>query len=67
MQNIAKNGDNIVSSTDIYGGTWNLFANTFKDQGIESRFADPSDLKILKIYLMKEQEPTLEKLYPTLN
>ena len=43
IQNIAKNGDNIVSSTDIYGGTWNLFANTFKDQGIEVRFADPSD------------------------
>ena len=38
-----KNGDNIVSSTDIYGGTWNLFANTFKDQGIEVRFVDPSD------------------------
>jgi len=43
IQNIAKNGDNIVSSTDIYGGTWNLFANTLKDQGIEVRFVDPSD------------------------
>ena len=43
IQNIAKNGDNIVSSTDIYGGTWNLFANTFKDQGIEVRFVDPSE------------------------
>ena len=43
IQNIARNGDNIVSSTDIYGGTWNLFANTFKDQGIEVRFVDPSD------------------------
>ena len=43
IQNIAKVGDNIVSSTDVYGGTWNLFANTFKDQGIEVRFVDPSD------------------------
>ena len=36
-------GDNIVSSTDLYGGTWNLFANTLKDQGIEARFVDPTD------------------------
>lgn len=43
IQNIARNGDNIVSSTDIYGGTWNLFANTLKDQGIEVRFVNPSD------------------------
>ena len=43
IQNVARNGDNIVSSTDIYGGTWNLFANTLKDQGIEVRFVDPSN------------------------
>ncbi len=43
IQNIAKAGDNIVSSTDLYGGTWNLFAHTLKDQGIEVRFVDPSD------------------------
>ncbi|BDW88883.1 O-acetylhomoserine aminocarboxypropyltransferase/cysteine synthase family protein [Thalassospira tepidiphila] len=41
--NIAQAGDNIVSSTDLYGGTWNLFANTFKQMGIEVRFADPAD------------------------
>ena len=41
--NITQAGDNIVSSTDLYGGTWNLFANTFKQMGIEVRFADPSD------------------------
>ena len=41
VQNIARMGDNIVSSTDLYGGTWNLFANTLKDQGIEVRFVDP--------------------------
>jgi O-acetylhomoserine (thiol)-lyase len=43
IQNIAKAGDNIVSSTDLYGGTWNLFHNTMKDQGIEVRFVDPAD------------------------
>ena len=43
IQNIAQAGDNIVSSTDLYGGTWNLFANTFKTMGIEVRFVDPED------------------------
>jgi O-acetylhomoserine (thiol)-lyase len=43
IQNIARAGDNMVSSTDLYGGTWNLFANTLKDQGIEVRFVDPTD------------------------
>jgi len=43
VQNLARAGDNIVSSTALYGGTWNLFANTLKDQGIEVRFADPAD------------------------
>ena len=43
VQNLAKIGDNVVSSTDLYGGTWNLFANTLKDQGIEVRFVDPGD------------------------
>ena len=43
IQNLARAGDNIVSSTDLYGGTWNLFANTMKDQGIEVRFVDPAD------------------------
>ncbi len=43
IQNLARVGDNVVSSTDLYGGTWNLFANTMKDQGVEVRFVDPSD------------------------
>jgi len=43
VQNLAQAGDNIVSSTDLYGGTWNLFANTLKQQGIEVRFVDPTD------------------------
>ena len=43
VQNVCQAGDNIVSSTDLYGGTVNLFKNTLGMQGIEVRFADPSD------------------------
>jgi O-acetylhomoserine (thiol)-lyase len=41
--NLCEAGDNIVSSTDLYGGTWNLFANTLKQFGVEVRFVDPKD------------------------
>ena len=40
---LAQAGDNVVSSTDLYGGTWALFANTLKRLGIEVRFVDPAD------------------------
>ena len=43
IQNIAHAGDNIVSSTDLYSGTWNLFQNTLSAMGIEVRFVDPID------------------------
>ena len=43
VQNICHAGDNFVCSTDIYGGTWNLFQNTFATMGIECRFVDPAD------------------------
>ena len=43
VMNLCRAGDNFVSSTDLYGGTWNLFANTLKDFGVECRFVDPSD------------------------
>jgi O-acetylhomoserine (thiol)-lyase len=43
VKNLARAGDNIVSSTDLYGGTWNLFQNQLKDEGIEVRFVDPAD------------------------
>ena len=39
--NIASAGDHIVSSTAIYGGTYNLFAVTMKRMGIEFTFVDP--------------------------
>lgn len=40
IQTIAEAGDNIVSSTALYGGTYNLFAHTFPQYGITTRFAD---------------------------
>lgn len=43
IQNLCKAGDNFIASTDLYGGTVNLFKNTLKDQGIEVRFVDPID------------------------
>ena len=43
IQNLASNGDNIVASAHLYGGTFNLFKNVFSDMGIEVRFIDPTD------------------------
>ena len=43
VQNIASAGDHIVSSTNLYGGTFNLFANTLRDQGLSATFVDPSE------------------------
>src|SRR5699024_263205 len=43
IQNIAIAGDHIVSSINLYGGTYNLFANTLKEQGISTTFVDPSN------------------------
>jgi O-acetylhomoserine (thiol)-lyase len=45
IQNLAQSGDNVVASTDLYGGSVNLFKNTLRQQGIEVRFADPIDPK----------------------
>ena len=43
VENIARTGDHVVSSTNLYGGTFNLFANTLPEQGITASFVDPSD------------------------
>jgi O-acetylhomoserine (thiol)-lyase len=43
IQTITEAGDNIVSSSTLYGGTYNLFAHTFPQMGIEVRFADAKD------------------------
>ncbi len=41
--NIARSGDEIVSATSLYGGTYNLFKYTFAKLGITVHFVDPSD------------------------
>ncbi|CAJ0690409.1 O-acetylhomoserine aminocarboxypropyltransferase/cysteine synthase family protein [Ralstonia mannitolilytica] len=43
IQTIAEAGDNIVSASTLYGGTYNLFAHTLPQSGITTRFADPRD------------------------
>ncbi|MEK7915697.1 aminotransferase class I/II-fold pyridoxal phosphate-dependent enzyme [Burkholderia contaminans] len=43
IQTIAEAGDNIVSASSLYGGTYNLFAHTLPQYGITTRFADPRD------------------------
>lgn len=45
VQNLCSTGDNIIASTDLYGGTVNLFSNTLKSMGVEVRYADPVDTK----------------------
>lgn len=43
IQNIAVAGDHIVSTSNLYGGTYNLFANTLREQGIKTTFVEPSN------------------------
>jgi O-acetylhomoserine (thiol)-lyase len=42
---IAEAGDNFITTTTLYGGTYNLFAHTFPQIGIEARFAAPDDIE----------------------
>ena len=44
IQNIAGPGDHVVSATTLYGGTYNLFAHTFRNMGITVSFVDPNDV-----------------------
>lgn len=59
IQNIAVAGDHIVSSGNLYGGTYNLFANTLKDQGLTTTFVDPSDPENFE----KAIQPNTKALY----
>lgn len=45
VQNIAVAGDHIVSASNLYGGTYNLFANTLKEQGLDVTFVDHNNLQ----------------------
>ncbi|MBK6366157.1 MAG: aminotransferase class I/II-fold pyridoxal phosphate-dependent enzyme [Polaromonas sp.] len=42
IQTIAESGDNIISASQLYGGTYNLLAHTLPQMGIQTRFADAS-------------------------
>lgn len=44
VQNIARAGDHILSAKNLYGGSYNLFANTLREQGLSTTFADITDL-----------------------
>ncbi|GBU21469.1 O-acetylhomoserine aminocarboxypropyltransferase [Fibrobacteres bacterium R8-0-B4] len=59
VQNIARAGDHIVSDVQIYGGTYNLFAHTFKEGGIETTFVDGSDPENFK----KSIKPNTKALF----
>src|SRR5690606_41699546 len=48
IQAIAQAGDNIVSISKLYGGTYNLFAHTFPRFGIEVKFAPHDDIQALE-------------------
>lgn len=48
VQTIARAGDNIVSTSQVYGGTYNLFAHTFPQFGIEVRMAPGDDIAALE-------------------
>ncbi len=48
IQTIAQAGDNIVSTSKLYGGTYNLFAHTFPRQGLEVRFAPHDDVAAIE-------------------
>ena len=48
IQTLASSGDNIVSVSELYGGTYNLFAHTFPQQGIDVRMASGSQIDALE-------------------
>ena len=48
IRNIAGVGDHVVSSQTVYGGTYNLFANTFKEIGIDTTFVDAHDVAAIE-------------------
>lgn len=51
IQTIARAGDNIVSTSQLYGGTYNLFAHTFPKQGLEVRMASADDYATMEAHI----------------
>src|SRR5512146_2841669 len=54
LLNIARAGDEIISSASLYGGTYNLFHYTFPRLGIDVKFVDPSDPRNFRSALTKK-------------
>jgi len=54
LLNIARAGDEILSSASLYGGTYNLFHYTFPKMGIEVKFVDPKDPESFRKALTKK-------------
>ena len=44
LMNLCRTGDNIVSANTVYGGTYNLLANTMPNYGISAKFVNPDDV-----------------------
>ena len=60
--NLAKAGDHIVSAKTIYGGTYNLLANTLKDFGIKTTFVEPKLAEFEKAILPNTKAIFIETL-----
>ena len=54
IETITEAGNNIVSTSQLYGGTYNLFAHTFPRQGVEVRFSDADDFKKAEALIDKD-------------
>lgn len=54
VENIAGAGDHVVASTNLYGGTSNLFSHTLRDLGIETTFVDQRDLAAVEAAIRPE-------------
>jgi O-acetylhomoserine (thiol)-lyase len=48
VMSIVRSGDEILSSSSLFGGTYSLFRDTMSNYGIETRFVDPTDLAAVK-------------------
>ena len=65
IQTITEAGDNIVSATRLYGGTYNLFAHTLPQFGIETRFGDSADpASFEKLIVAAAKEMSSEPVRP---
>ena len=57
IQTIAESGDNIIATSTLYGGTYNLFAHTLPQLGIEVRFVDYRDPQAVSVSALQLPVP----------